>query len=145
MQSTTNTPAMAWLAGRVATTADARQIADAIGAAWRELDQALSPVLGRRGVAALYKRSLHLNTNSYPWLAQVHGGAHAHLAIDGEPLQAVLAERSEAEAAEAGTALIHTFTELLMSLIGASLGERLLGPVWNLPSTGGTPAQDTQP
>lgn len=145
MQSTTNTRAMAWLSGRVATNADARQIADAIGAAWRELDQALSPVLGRRGVAALYKRSQHLNTATYPWLAQLNEGAHAQLSIDEEPLRALLAKRSEAEAAEAGSALIHTFTELLMTLIGVSLGERLLGPVWDLAPTRHTPAQDTLP
>jgi hypothetical protein len=30
----------------------------------------------------------------------------------------------------AGTALLVTFTELLVSLIGESLSERLLAPVW---------------
>lgn len=145
MQGASNTRAMALLADRVATNADARQIADAIGAAWHDLDLSLSPVLGRRGVAALYKRCLHLNTVAYPWLAQVREAAHASLAIDVAPLRAMLGERSEAEAAETGAALIHTFTELLSTLIGASLSERLLDSVWALPSTGGPPAEDTLP
>lgn len=145
MLRATNTRAMALLADRVATNADASQIADAIGAAWHDLDLNLSPVLGRRGVAALYKRSLHLNTVAYPWLAQVREAAHANLAIDVAPLRAMLGERSEAEAAETGAALIHTFTELLSTLIGASLSERLLDSVWALPSNGGPPAQDAPP
>ena len=145
MQGAINTRAMALLADRVATNADAGQIADAIGAAWHDLDLSLSPVLGRRGVAALYKRSLHLNTAAYPWLAQVREGTHADQAIDAAPLRAMLAKRSEAEAAETGAALIHTFTELLNTLIGASLSERLLDSAWGLPSTGVTPAQDTVP
>ncbi len=143
MQSATNTRAMALLADRVATNADASQISDAIAAAWHDLDQALSPVLGRRGMAALYKRSLHLNTAAYPWLAQMRAGVDANLALDVAPLRETLAERSEAQAAQTGAALIHTFAELLETLIGVSLSERLLGSVWVLSSTGGTPAQDT--
>lgn len=145
MQSATNTRAMALLADRVATNADARQISGAVAAAWHDLELALSPVLGRRGVAALYKRSLYLNSAAFPWLAQVREGVDASLAIDVAPLREMLAERSEAEAVETGVALIHTFTELLNALIGASLSERLLDSVWDLSPTGGTPAQDTAP
>ncbi|MBC7956475.1 MAG: hypothetical protein H7Y33_11480 [Cytophagales bacterium] len=133
------------MAHRVGTNADASQIADAIGAVWHDLDLALSPVLGRRGVAALYKRSLHLNLAAYPWLAQMHEGVDSALAIDVAPLHAMLAIQSDADAAETGAALIHTFTELLATLIGDSLSERLLDSVWDLQSAGGPPAQDTLP
>ncbi len=143
MQSAAHERVTASLAARVGKNADSAQVADAIGTAWRDMDLALSPVLGRRGVAALYKRSLHLNVAAYPWLAQVHEGAEAALAIDAGPLRAMLARQSDVDAALTGRVLIHTFTELLSTLIGASLSERLLDSVWALPSNSGLPAQDT--
>ena len=48
------------LADLVSDGADAEQLADAIVAMWLEIDQALHPIIGHRGVAALYNRSLHL-------------------------------------------------------------------------------------
>ncbi|TXH34301.1 MAG: hypothetical protein E6Q92_13075 [Burkholderiaceae bacterium] len=50
----------------------ALRVADAAVTAWRELDAALSPIIGQRGVAALYQRSLYLTRIDYPWLAGVH-------------------------------------------------------------------------
>lgn len=145
MQSPAQTRVTASLAFSVGHNADAAHVADAMGSAWSDMDQALSPVLGRRGMAALYKRSLHLNAAACPGLAQMHEGTDASLAIDLAPLHSLLAEQSDADAARLGELLIHTFTELLGSLIGASLSERLLESVWALPSNSGLPAQDTLP
>jgi hypothetical protein len=47
---------------------------------------------------------------------------------------ACLASQHTAAAAEAVYALLLTFTELLATLIGESLTERLLAPVWARPS-----------
>ncbi|MBT9528115.1 MAG: hypothetical protein IV105_22885 [Rhizobacter sp.] len=109
------------------------------------MEAALAPVLGRRGVVALYKRSLHLNVTAYPWLALVPEGTDEALAIDLMPLRSMLARQSGADAAEVGAALIHTFIELLTSLMGASLSERLLDSVWASPPNGGPSAQDNAP
>lgn len=56
------------VAQRAGDEADAARIADAIVALWEQLESALAPIIGRRGVAALYKRSLYLAAAAYPWL-----------------------------------------------------------------------------
>ena len=127
------------LHGRVKDGADADQLADAIVAVWREIDQALHPIIGHRGVAALYNRSLKLTAAAYPWLAQGHAGALA--AVDPTALRATLVQQVPAEAAAAGSALFETFCGLLASLVGESLTQRLLHTVWDH-TAGAPPAQD---
>jgi len=128
------------LAGRVTDDASAEQIADAIAALWQEIDQSLHPIIGHRGVAALYNRSLLLTTADYPWLAIGHQGSAA--SVDPSALKAALAQQAAAEAATGGIALFQSFHDLLASLVGASLTDRLLHSVWAR-SAGASPAQDT--
>ena len=68
------------------------------------------------------------------------GGAPHASAVDA--LLAWLAMRSPTEALESGDAYLQTFHDLLVTLIGSSLTERLLRTVWPSISSG-TPAQDT--
>ncbi len=131
------------LALRVAKGADSRQIADAIGAMWTDLELTLQPVFGRRGVAALFKRSLHRTASRHVWLeaAKVAGEE----GVCGLPeLQALFAAQPPAQALEAGGMLFMTFRELLTSLIGAQLTEQLLQAVWS-PSSSAPAAQDPKP
>lgn len=128
------------LADRVADDASAEQIADAIVALWQEIDQALHPIIGHGGVAALYDRSLHLTAADYPWLAMGHQGTLA--AVDPSALKAALEQQAAAEAAAGGLALFQSFHDLLASLVGASLTDRLLHSAWAR-SAGASPAQDT--
>ncbi|HTE04976.1 MAG TPA: hypothetical protein VK824_02190 [Planctomycetota bacterium] len=111
-------------------------------ATWRQIDLALSPILGSRGTAGLYQRSLHLASTSHPWLAapsDTLGGS-----LDTSALLAALGRQSRAEAA-AGCATLHrTFHDLLTSLVGGSLTEQLLRHVWDS-SSSGPPAPDTTP
>jgi hypothetical protein len=130
------------LADRVSDGADAEQVAEAITAIWLKIEQALHPIIGHRGVAALYNRSLHLTAVAYPWLAIDQPAVPA--AIDPSGLRSALVQQTAAEAAAAGSALFLTFHELLASLVGAPLTDRLLRSVWTRPS-GGSPAQDTLP
>ena len=109
---------------------------------WQDIDAVLSPVIGQRGVAMLYKRSLYLIGPVHPWLAGMHEGVQA--TIDLEALKSAFAQQSSANAAAAGGAFLHTFYELLTSLVGPSLTERLLRPVWAHFSSG-PPAPDTLP
>ena len=130
------------LAREVDAGADAEQIADAIISIWHEIDGALYPVVGQRGVASLYKRSLHLTSPAYPWLADLRDDIQA--AMDLAALRSVLVQQSSADAAAGGGDLLQTFHELLASLVGASLTERLLRSIW-APSANGPPTQDTPP
>lgn len=122
--------------------ADAAQLADAIVSIWQEIDDALGPIIGQRGVAALHRRSLHLTSPAYPWLAGTHESIQT--AIDLAALKIVFAQQSGADAAAGAGALLQTFYELLATLVGPSLTVRLLGSVWTNFSSG-TPAQDTTP
>jgi hypothetical protein len=124
------------LGDRVTDGADAEQVADAIVAIWLDIDQALHPIIGQRGVAALYNRTLHLTAVAYPWLAIDQPAVPA--VMDPSGLRAALVQ----QAAAGGNALFQTFHELLASLVGASLTDRLLRSVWTHSSTG-SPAQDT--
>jgi hypothetical protein len=128
------------LAHRVAKDADAAQIAEAVVSTWQEIDAALTPIIGQRGVAALHKRSLYLTGAAHPWLAGMHEGVQS--TMDLATLKSVLAQQSSADAEAGGGALLQTFHELLASLVGPSLTERLLRSVW-ANSLSGPPAQDT--
>ena len=129
------------LAHRIGSDADAAQVADAIVATWQEIDAALTPIIGQRGVAALYRRSTYLAASAHPWLSARKG---VQTVMDLAALKSVLARQSSADAAAGGGTLLQTFYELLATLVGPSLTERLLRSVW-APSSSGPPAQDTSP
>jgi hypothetical protein len=118
-------------------------VADAACAAWQEIDAALRPIIGPLGMVALFNRSVHLTAAAHPWLA---GGAlrDPAAAFNTAALKALLAQRSPAEALACASALLHTLNGLLAVLIGASLTERLLRPVW-AQTTSGPAAPDTSP
>ena len=128
------------LAQRSGGPANALQVADAAVAVWRDVDAALNSVIGLRGVAALYRRSLFLQRVNYPWLASALSGPAT--AMDLAALKTALAQQDSAVAAAAGGATLQTFYELLTNLVGPSLTERLLRTVWAT-LLGGTPTQDT--
>lgn len=133
------------LAGKVEDDRTAAQVAAACAATWLEVEAALAPIIGRRGVAALGQRSLHLASAQYPWLDARHAGNPDTL--DQALLVALLAPRHSDEAAAAASAFLQTFRELLSNLIGASLSERLLHNVWGPPDTAlrCAPAQNPTP
>jgi hypothetical protein len=131
------------LTGRLPEDADAVQIADTSVAVWQSIDRALNPVVGPKGLAALYHRSLTLTIPHHAWLGDARRG-DALSAMDLAALQSTLAQQPAAEAAAASVDHFRAFRELLASLVGAALTERLLGTVWDH-SSGTPPAQDTTP
>jgi hypothetical protein len=126
---------------RVPDDAGAGQVADAMIATLQAVDAALAPIIGPRGVAALYQRSVFLASGANAWLAALQDGVDGR--IDLEALKTHFAQQPGADARAGGNALLQTFHDLLASLIGASLTARLLQPVWAAPST--TLPQDTSP
>lgn len=124
---------------RIRAGGDPAQVAAALAAVWHTMDATLSPILGPVGVAAMYRRSLALSTPAHPWLPPPDPALPGP---DIAALVAALAAQDGAHALAAGRAFLLAFQELLASLVGASLGARLLAPVLDSP-TSGLPAQDT--
>lgn len=116
----------------------ARRGALAVIAWWHAVSAALAPVLGLRGVGALYKRTLHLAAGTHHFLTPADDD------LDLPALQALLAQQTEPEIRAAGVTLAATLSSLLEGLVGPSLTARLLHDV-QAPNTGGEPAQDTSP
>lgn len=116
------------LTQRAGGAPDANAVVDAVVRTWRYMAVQLEPVIGVRGVNVLFDRSLHLTGKLFPWL--VHAGTLEDAADPLASLRARFASRDALEAAEAGCALLVTFTEQLANLIGESLTERLLASVW---------------
>ncbi|MFO7569128.1 MAG: hypothetical protein R6W75_04965 [Smithellaceae bacterium] len=111
---------------------DAGAIAEATLNIWRQIALRLSPIIGARGVDVLMGRALHLTTNVFPWLAgSVHPAGSATLLAE---VKTRLAGSQSNIAVEASCAFLTNFVELLTTLIGKSLTELLLNPVWGLPS-----------
>jgi len=120
------------LARRAGDAPDAGAIAEAALDTWGRVSDRLEPVIGKRGVNALFNRALHVTGKTYPWLmtASVEENGAAQLA----GLRLRLAGREPVEAEEASYVLLMTFSVLLANLIGESLAWRLLEPVWSPPS-----------
>jgi hypothetical protein len=127
------------LAYRAGVASTAPQIADATLEAWQAIESALAPIIGQRGVAALYKRSVHLNRRTRPCLDAALETTEPLLGLVS--LRAAMAQQSADDAAAIGGELLQTFHELLTTLVGPSLTERLLRSVWT-DFLSGPPAQD---
>ncbi|TBV05367.1 hypothetical protein [Phytopseudomonas dryadis] len=105
-----------------------------------DIASALTPIIGHQGVAALYKRSLALCAVRHACLADVQ--SHATNGLDLAPLREVLLAQDSTAVSQCGNDLLKTLNDLLISLIGASLAERLLRCAWEN-SLCGPPPQDT--
>lgn len=116
------------LVHRVEPSADAAQIATAVAEVWEDISLVLTPIIGQRGVVALYKRSLFLTAGRHPWLAGMYEQVHA--TVDLLALQAVLMQNDPADAVAGSNSLFKAFHGLLVSLVGEPLTERLLHGVW---------------
>jgi hypothetical protein len=122
--------------------ASTTRIADAVVSTWQTIDAALAPVIGGKGVAALYGRSLFLVRERHPWLAAANEGAGTQM--DLGLLGAALAQQETFTAATAAGDHLESLYELLRSLIGPSLTGQLLRSAWDNPF-GGPVAQDRTP
>jgi hypothetical protein len=131
LQSPISSRTQALLAVRVGAGGGEHATAVAVVALCGEINTALAPVVGPHGVAALYRRSLFLTAQAHPGLAGLHESVET--AMDVSALQARLDTLSSEQAGIVGAALLQTFQELLESLVGRSLTERLLSSLWDRP------------
>lgn len=126
--------------GRLAMEgAAAPRVAEALVETLAGLQRVLTPIVGARGVAALYQRALHLAGQAHPTLGALSAGAIATMDLDA--LRTALAALGGPEAAAAGDELIQHFRAVLTSLIGTALAGHLLDPI--LDPTRGDAVQDT--
>jgi hypothetical protein len=118
---------------RLATeSADAVRIAEIAVSIWDDVGEALAPIIGQSGVAALLKRSIYLTRTAHPCLQAINENAPTYSGMVAF-LQTVLAQQDRIEAIAVNAALLQNFHGVLITLIGASLTERLLRPVWETP------------
>jgi hypothetical protein len=132
-------PIVATLTRRVGRSTDSTHIADSIVEIWSEAEFALTPLIGREGVAALLKRSLFLSASSHSWLWDSQKGNNKF--VDVNALRTTIANQTAEEASAGGATLFLQFYGLLTTLIGPSLADRILESAWVDPSRGET-AQD---
>jgi hypothetical protein len=131
-----------------AGTMGAAQVGAIAASVWRRIEDALWPIIGHAGMAALFKRSLYLARGEHPCLGTMFDAPC--VPSDFPLLRETLARQSDADAAATHAGLLRIFLDLLSNLIGASLTERLLRSVWDNPSgdntlSGGAAVQDTLP
>ncbi len=106
----------------------ASAVADAVLEIWQQIGTRLEPVVGARGVDVLFGRALQLTSRVFPWLKTSADSGNSAASLTS--IRDCLASHDKDLAAEAGLALIAEFTELLATLIGEPLTDRLLGSVW---------------
>lgn len=123
------------------TETSAPQVADAVVSLWREIERELTPIVGTRGVAALSCRAVFLAGRTHSWLSLAPDAGQPD--FDLARLHVNIAARDASAASAASIELLHTFHDLLISMIGAALTDRLLSPVWDF-SLSGQPARDLQ-
>jgi hypothetical protein len=109
--------------------ANSERIAFRAVLAWRNLYVALSPIIGHGGVMALFKRSVSITRVAHPWLAPMQ--EEFEKTGDFAVLQAAFSQQASVEAAAGNNAVLRKFIDILTSLIGESLVERLLSSVWD--------------
>jgi hypothetical protein len=118
---------------------DGAHAAQVLQAIWADIDAALMPIVGVRGLAALCGRSLHLTRVDFAWLgAAIDGRAEAQSGV--EAFCALLAQQDDAAATACAQAFMRNFRDLLTSLIGVPLTERLLRAAWTATSANRTSA-----
>ena len=107
------------------TAGDARAIAEATLSTWHQMAALLTPVIGAKGVDILFRRALQQTSITFRWLTTAEDYEES-----STTLKTRLARRETDDAAEASYTLMVTFIELLATMIGESLTERLLRSLW---------------
>lgn len=116
------------LGRRVEGVTDLSKVADAIASMFEDAQASLVPILGPKGVAALYRRCYFLCAAKHKQLAKTY--EHLGVAMDLAELKRLLAINTKDDAVFFGKVFLKTFYQLLATLIGHSLAARLLLDVW---------------
>jgi len=95
---------------------------------WEQMAIQIISIVGEDGFDSLYARSLFLSRSTFPWLTASplppktdHRFAELKGSLEGQ---------TPAQASEANSLLLITFTDILASLIGEPLTTRILQLAW---------------
>ncbi len=116
------------LSHRSGNRATATSFATAIVDLWHQIAERLEPVIGTRGFNVLFERSIQIAGKTFPWLVLIDADKAIGVSLVG--LKEILETQEVDVASNASYAVLVSFTDLLTSLIGASLTDRLLRPIW---------------
>lgn len=133
---------VASLAFRIGHVANIDQIADVIIAMLQETNAALVPIIGPKGVAALYRRSLHVCMALHTQMDGVYIRSSEPLELSD--LKSILIQQNKNDVIFFGEELLKALYKLLTTLIGPSLSGRLLLDVWEN-NLSAPPVQETSP
>ena len=104
------------------------KVADAAINLWEQLAAQIIPIVGKGGFNSLYARSVFLTQSTFPWLAARslspqtdYRFAELKMSFEGQ---------TPAQASEANSLLLITFTGILASLIGERLTTNILRSAW---------------
>lgn len=121
--------------------ADGHAVAEELVKGWVQIEERLAPILGRRGLAVLFRRTLQIAGAQVSWIASAEQVSTGELNIAA--LAAACAGQPPSSIAQGGAIFLQSFYDLLSSLIGVTLTAQLLFPVGD---TLTTPAnQDSKP
>jgi hypothetical protein len=119
--------------------ADAERMTSAVLALWVDISAVLAPIIGALGMNALFRRALSVSAATSPVLALALHESGSQTDFAG--LRIALARQSVVEIARSNAELLRTFTELLATLIGEPLTERLLNHVPAVAASGHSPQE----
>lgn len=107
--------------------ASALQSSNDVVSLWQKVELSLLPILGVRGVVALYNHCLTLVACTHPWLGCARDEDAAP--INFSPLKSALSRQPLQEALSGGKESFDVLYVQLAGLLGADLAQRLLGSV----------------
>ena len=97
-------------------------------ALWGQAEREVSPIIGHRGTAAVFRSALATARRTYGWLPDTLDDSSVDACL--KRLDDTLLGREAQEAVEAALAVRVAFQDLLESLVGVTLTLRLLGAAW---------------
>lgn len=104
------------------------KVADAAIDLWEQMATQIISIVGEGGFNSLYVRSVFLTRSTFPWLATGPLPPQADQRFAG--LKMSIEGRTPAQASEANSLLLITFTDILVSLIGEQLTTSILRSAW---------------
>lgn len=104
-------------------------VADAAISLWNQLAAQVISIVGEGGFNALYARSVYLSKSTFPWLA-ADVSTPPLTDLPFKELKMSLEDKTPAQASEANSLLLITFTGILASLIGEQLTSSILRSAW---------------
>lgn len=105
------------------------KVADAAINLWEQMATQIISIVGEGGFNSIYARSVFLTRSTFPWIADDALPPQTDQRFAG--LKMSLEGQTPAQAREASSLLLITFTDIQASLIGEELTTRILRSAWD--------------